>query len=473
MRILLINPPNLNPVASVLPEALEKERGHNPPLGLLYIAGYLKAQKGNYDVRLIDSPTENLDYSQLSEKIRDFNPEIAGITTMSFTIIDALKTAALVKKINPAIKVVFGGVHVHIYGKETLDLGNSDFIVLGEGEKTFHQLVENIGSEEKLKEIPGLIFYDKEGTLVRTPPSEFIENLDELPFPARDLIDNKKYFSALGANRQVTTMITSRGCPFRCLFCDRPQLGKRFRARSPKNVADEMEQCLKNYGIKEFLVYDDTITVQRQRVIDICDEIIRRKLNIVWDIRARVDTIDEALLSALKKAGCARIHYGVESGTQKVLDIFQKGITLEQAERVFKLTKKAGIQTLGYFMIGNPTETKEDVLKTISFAKKLSADYVHITTTIPYPDTKLYFLALQEGIIEKDVWLEFAKNPSLSFVPPVWDKNLSRQDLHNLMKMAYKEFYFRPSYLLKRILTLRSFGELQRKIKGGLKIFNI
>lgn len=473
MRILLINPPNLNLISSVLPEALEEERGCNPPLGLLYIASYLKKHDPACHLKIIDSPTENLNYQQLKEEIKEFNPEIIGIATMSFTVIDALRTAKIAKEIDSRIKVVLGGPHVHIYGKETLKLGNSDFIILGEGERTFYQLVENIANEEKLKEIPGLIFYDKKHNIVHTGPPQFIENLDELPFPARELIDNKKYFSVLGTNNLMTTMITSRGCPYHCLFCDRPQMGKKFRARSPKNVVDEMEECFKNYGIKEFLIYDDTFTVDQQRVIDICHEISKRKLNIIWDIRARVDTVDGKMLWLLKKAGCERIHYGVESGTQKILNVLRKGITLEQAKRAFKLTKKIGIQTLGYFMIGNPTETKEDILTTIKFAEKLNPDYVHITITMPFPATDLYFLALEKKIIPRDLWLEFAKNPSSKFTPPIWGENLTQEELHNLVKKAYKEFYFRPAYLLKRIITLRSFGEFKRKARAGFKIFKI
>lgn len=473
MKVLLINPPNLNPLSAVLPRVLEEKRGFNPPLSLLYIAGYLRKNGQNHEIKVIDGPTENLDYIGLKERIKEFAPDVVGITTMTFTIIDALETAKMVKGINPRIKIVFGGPHVHIFGKETLNLGNSDFIVLGEGEKNFCQLIDNIENEEALKKIPGLIFYDKNGELIHTGPPQFIDNLDELPFPARELIDNNKYFSLLGTSSLVTTMITSRGCPFQCLFCDRPHLGKKFRARSPENVVDEIEECLKKYGIKEFLIYDDTFTVNRQRAIDICNEIIKRKLNIIWDIRARVDTIDKDLLSALKKAGCERIHYGVEAGTQKVLDIFRKGITLKQVEKAFELTKEAGMQTLGYFMIGNPEETEKDILQTIKFAKKLDPDYVHITITMPYPATDLYFLALKEGVIKKDVWLEFAKNPYSKFIPPVWDKELSREKLNNLVKKAYREFYFRPSYLLKRALTLHSFNELKRKVAAGLKILRI
>lgn len=473
MRILLINPPNLNQISSVLPAALEEERGKNPPLGLLYIASYLKEKEKDCEIKLIDAPTEELDYPQLKEMIKKFAPQIVGISAMSFTIIDALKTAAAVKENNPQTKVVMGGPHPHIFGKETLDLGNSDFMVLGEGEKTFHQLVQNINNEEKLKEIPGLIFYDKNHNLINTGLHQFIENLDELPLPARDLIDNKKYFSVLGTSNLVTTMITSRGCPYQCIFCDRPQLGKRFRARSYKNVVDEMEECLQKHGIKEFLIYDDTFTINRQRVVDICDEIIKRGLPITWDIRARVNTVDKELLLLLKRAGCQRIHYGVESGTQKILDVLRKGITLEQIKNAFELTKKAGIQTLAYFMIGNPLEIKEDILQTIKFAKKLNPDYVHITITMPFPATCLYFLALEKRVIGKDVWMEFAKNPSQKFIPPIWSENFNKEELHDLIKKAYREFYFRPGYLFKRIFAVRSLGEFLRKARAGFKILKI
>jgi radical SAM superfamily enzyme YgiQ (UPF0313 family) len=473
MKILLINPPNLNPISSVLPTALEEERGHNPPLGLLYIAAYLREKEPSYSIEIIDCPTENLDYSKIEEKIKEYKPNIVGVTVMSFTLLDALAVAKIVKKINPQIKIVFGGPHAHIFGKETLELGNSDFMVMGEGEKTFHQLVKNIDNEENLKKISGLIFYNKNHELINTGLPSLIDNLDELPFPARDLINNEKYSSVLGTSNLITTLITSRGCPYQCIFCDRPQLGKKFRARSAENVVNEMEECVKKYQIKEFLVYDDTFTIDRQRTVNICKEIIDRKLNITWDIRARVNTVDKELLALLKQAGCERIHYGVESGTQKILDVLNKGITIEQAEKAFNLTKKEKIQTLAYFMIGNPSETKEDILKTINFAKKLNPDYVHITITMPFPATRLYYLALNKGIISKDVWLEFAKNPVKEFYPPVWEEVLTKDEMHSLIKKAYREFYFRPSYLFKRILNLRSFGELIKKGRAGLKILKI
>ena len=236
-------------------------------------------------------------------------------------------------------------------------------------------------------------------------------------------------------------MFTSRGCPFQCLFCNRPQLGKVFRARSAKNVVDEMEECGK-MGIQEIFIYDDTFGVDRQRILDICKEINKRDLSIAWDIRTRVNTVDKEVLKALKQAKCQRIHYGVEAGTQKILNILRKGITLKQAEEAFRITKEVGIQTVAYFMIGSPTETKEDILQTIKFMKKINPDYTHIAITTPFPATDLYIMAQREGVLTDDVWRNFAENPKPGFVPPLWEKNLTRVELLALLKMPIVLFIF-------------------------------
>jgi len=267
-------------------------------------------------------------------------------------------------------------------------------------------------------------------------------------------------------------MFTSRGCPFQCLFCDRPQLGKVFRARSAKSIVDEMEECAK-MGIQEIFIYDDTFGVDRQRVLDICKEIKKRGLSIAWDIRTRVNTVDREVLEALKKAKCQRIHYGVEAGTQKILNVLRKGITLKQVEDAFRITREVGIQTAGYFMIGSPTETKEDILQTIKFMKKIDPDYVHITITTPFPATDLYLMAQRENVLTKDVWRDFAENPKPGFIPPIWEKNLLRAELLSLLKNAYRSFYFRPGYILKRIFQLKSPKDLFQKSLAALKLLKI
>jgi radical SAM superfamily enzyme YgiQ (UPF0313 family) len=234
-------------------------------------------------------------------------------------------------------------------------------------------------------------------------------------------------------------------------------------------VVDEMEKCEK-MGINEILMYDDTFTVNRQRVLDICAEYQKRNLKVAWDIRARVDTVSEEILRELKKANCQRIHYGIEAGTDKILKVLRKGITLEQIEKAFKLTKKAGIPTLGYFMIGNPQETKEDILATIKFAKKIKPDFVQITITTPFPRTDLYELGLQKGILKDDYMKKFAQNPTDKFEIRYWEENFTKEELNSLLTQAYKTFYWRPGFLVKELFQIRSVSELKKKLRAGLSL---
>lgn len=470
MKILLINPPFEYTIQSCQPKILEEGLDFLPPLGLMYLAGYLEKETDNH-IEILDTQVEQLSYDEIKEEIKKRNPDIVGITAMTFTLVDVIKTAKVAREVNSNIKVILGGPHVIIYPEETMNIPEIDFLILGEGETTIKQLLENINNPDKLEQIKGIVFRKNE-KIINTGIADFMENLDSLPFPARHLTPYKKYFSVVSSNMPVTTMFTSRGCPYKCLFCDRPTFGKFFRARSAKSVVDEIEKCQK-MGIKEIFIYDDTFGVDRHRVLDICSEITRRNLKIAWDIRTRVNTVDEEILKALKKAGCQRIHYGVEAGTQKILNVLRKGITLEQAEQAFKLTKKVGIQTAGYFMIGSPTETKKDMLETIKFMKKLNPDYVHISITTPFPATDLYKMALEQNVVNHDIWQEFAKNPKPDFVPPVWEKELCREELFSLLKKAYRSFYLRPNYILKKIFQLKSRAELLRKTRAALKLLKI
>ncbi len=464
MKVLLINPPRINEIMGNNPMIIEEERGHNPPLGLLYIAGYLEAHTSHI-VNIIDAQVEELSYNELKTRIAESLPDVVGLTVMTMTLIDVMKTVKVLKAVNHEAKVVLGGPHVHLFPEETILLPGVDFLVLGEGEKTFAELLKYIDDEKRLHQIPGIVF-KSDDAVVNTGVRPVVDDLDALPFPARHLVPYQKYSSLLSVGGVVTTIFTSRGCPFKCHFCDRPHLGKRFRARSAKNVIDEIEQCV-NLGIHEFLVYDDTFTINHQRVLDVCEGIIQRKLNIGFDIRARVDTVTEAMLKELKSAGCQGIHYGVEAGTAKILKALNKGITLEKAKETFDLTRKYKIQTLAYFMIGNPGETIEDIYTTFKVMRRLNPDYVHMTILTPFPGTKIYLDALKYGIIKNDVWREFAKDPTPSFEPPYWAEYFIREELMQILVHGYKKFYLRPHYILRRILKLRSWVEFKRKAKAG------
>jgi len=467
MKILLINPPRDNELVGQNPAIIESERGHNPPLGLLYLAACVR-QKTSHSVEVIDAQVEGLTYPRLKDRIAASRPDVVGISCMTFTLLDALKTANIVKQLDKNVPVIIGGCHVHLFPEETIRLSSVDYAVLGEGEDAFVELLERLGDGRTLAGLPGIIFSQPDGTIVNTGVRPLIADLDALPFPARDLAPYRKYSSILAPRLPVTTMFTSRGCPYKCSFCDRPHLGKKFRARSPKNVVNEMEECVR-MGIHEFLMYDDTFTVSKHRVIEICQEIVRRKLDVGWDIRARVDTVTPEMVRALKRAGCRGIHYGVESGTERVLKVLNKGISLEQTREVFRYTRKAGIMVLAYFMIGCPTETRQDIEKTLQVMKSLNADYAHITIFTPFPGTRIYLDGLKAGIIEKDYWREFAANPRPGFSPPHWPE-IPAEELQEIIRRAYRAFYFRAGYLARRLVRVRSFGELRRKARSAVRV---
>ena len=471
MKILLINPPAFNELMGNNPAIIESERGYNPPLGLLLLAGYLLERNPKHHVTVIDAQVEELSYAQLEQRLRNLDFDAVGITAMTFTLPDVKETIDVVKKVNPGCKIVLGGPHVNIYPGESIQMEGVDVVVLGEGEIRFSELLDNIDNPEKLKEISGLLFKDSEGQIAFTGQPDIIpeKTMDTLPFPARHLTPYQKYSSLLAKRTPITTAFTSRGCPFDCSFCNRPHLGKNFRALSPQRVVEEFEACIK-LGIHEFLIYDDTFTIRKERVKEICRLVIQKKLDIGFDIRARVDTIDKEMLALLKQAGCRGIHYGIEAGTQKILKVLRKGINLQQAKEVFGLTRKYKMQTLAYFMIGAPSETLGDIYETFRVAKWLNPDFIHLTILTPFPGTPIYREGLDKGIIKNDYWRDFAEHLNKDFQPPYWEENFTRPQLEELIIKGYKSFYFRPGYMLKSLFKIRSLGELKRKVKAGIKV---
>jgi anaerobic magnesium-protoporphyrin IX monomethyl ester cyclase len=472
VKVLLINPPATMTLSGNLPTVVDEERGHNPPLGILYLAAFLRREKV-CDVEVIDAQVEELDYPALKERIRNVNADMVGISAMTFTLLDCIKVARIVKELHPKIPIAWGGSHIHIYADETIRLPEADFCFTGEGEHAFVELIKVLHKPDEWDKIQGLVFR-RNGKVVRTPTRKLLANddLDLLPFPARELVPYQKYSSVMAKRDPITTMFTSRGCPFRCSFCDRPHLGKNFRANSPSYVVNEMEECI-NMGIREFLIYDDTFTVDKKRVHAICDEILRRKLDIGWDVRAKVNTIDADLLKHMKAAHCERIHYGVEAGTDRIMKVLRKGITTEETRKVFKMTKEAGIDTLAYFMIGSPSETRDEIRQTFEFMQALDPDYTHITILTPFPATEIYYQGLSSGLLKEDYWKNFALNPNPEFKPKFWTEILTEQELQQLIVEAYRSFYSRPSYIFKKMVQLRSFAELRRKVKAGFRILTM
>ena len=263
-------------------------------------------------------------------------------------------------------------------------------------------------------------------------------------------------------------MVTSRGCPYQCAFCAKQPSDLRYRTRSASKIVDEMQEVIKNYNVREIMFYDDTITTNRKHIESICNEIIERGLNISWETPARVNEIDKNLLALMKKAGCLRIRYGVESGDPEILKSMRKGVSLEMTKEVFRLTKEAGIQTFAYFMVGYLHDTAESIKNTLNFAKILAPDLVMFTLTVPAPKTPLYDLVRKEGLIKGDYWQDFTLGKEKDRIPYLL------ADADKWVKKCYHSFYFRPNYVLKSLSEIRSWDSIKKHFQAliGLMLWN-
>ena len=458
MKICLINVPNTYELVGNDPVIIKDQQGVYPPLGILYMASYLK-RTGRYDVSVIDAQAEDLNHEEVAERVKEIRPDICGITAMTFTLVDCKLTIQAIRK-RISTTIVVGGPHTAIYPDECFEKDglNADYVVVGEGEITLDTLAQDIA----LGRTNGRIYRQK----------EFIQDLNELPFPARELTHIDKYYSVLSADTPTTTAFSSRGCPFSCAYCDRPALGKGFRAMDATRVADEMEWCV-NAGIKEIFFYDDTFSVSMKRVQSICDEIKRRNIKIKWDVRTRVNVVTDDLLKSMKEAGCERIHFGVETGNPRVVKELQKGTSIDQVERAFDSCKRHGIKTLAYFMMGNPTETMDDVKDTLAVSRRIKPDFMQMTILSPFPATQIYLRALQEGVVTGDPWRDYARKINDDFRPPLWDQIYTRSELESHLRWFYSKFYLTPQFVFDRIREVRNFGQFKRYASAGISLLKM
>lgn len=466
MKVLLINPPIKNIISLEMPLFVRQHEGIFPPLGLMYLASYLKENLG-CEVKILDTLAEGMDYGAIEKYIQNFHPDVAGIIAHTHNLIDVILVVDIVKKIDKKTHVCLGGPHINAFPQEAIGIACVDSVVLGDGEIAFMELVRCLGGETDLEKVNGLIF-KQDGECINTGLRQGIEDLDSLPFPDRRLLDCKKYYSILGRKTVMTTMLSSRGCPYQCTFCSTPR--GFYRVRSPENIVDEIEACVK-LEIKEIHFVDDVFNVDPERVIKICDEIKTRGLKVKWSFRGRIDKITKPLLISSKQAGCYRIHLGVETSTDEGLERLKKAITVEQIRQAFKWTRDVGIDTVAYFLIGCPHEkTRQDILKTINFSKDLDPDFVLFNLLTPYPSTELYEEGLARGEFKSNYWREFALNPRKSFQPPLWEEWLSREELVELLNLAYREFYIRPKFILKMLTRQQGIGLLARRFKTGFEL---
>ena len=468
MKTLLIAPSIRrslsNGLADGMPKNISKNFGLYPHLGICYIASVLR--ENNIEVEIIDVNVERISKRQIVEKINEINPDIIGISSMTFTFLYALDLAKKIKS-SLSIPIVFGGNHVSIYPKEVISHECVDIGVIGEGEITFLEIV-NILKAKRLKDsfpalekVKGIVFKNN-GRLFLTEPRELVSNLDEFPPPAVDLLRPGQYYGCNLAAPYMT-MVTSRGCPYNCSFCSKEPWGRSFRCHSARRVVDEVEHLVSNMGIKAIDFFDDTFIVNQDRIKEIVELIKERKIDFEFGITTRVNAINRQMLRKLKAIGCKTVAFGIESGDPKILKKINKDITIEQIKTAFQYTQEAGINTVGFFMVGNPTETESEIQNTIRLIKNINADYFIANILIPYPGSKLYSDMLEKGELKEDYWkrvtLEGRASPT-----PLANSQISSKKLIKIRNYINRMPYVRFKSNLFKFRKIRSIYDIKRSL---------
>ena len=450
MKTILINPS-------------QNTKHPQPPLGLASIAAVL--EQDGHRVEILDANALQLSEIEIVHKVKD--ADVIGITAMTPAVNSAITIAKEIKGDNPDSTIILGGPHATILPEDTLTkVQEIDIIVRGEGEKTIVELFNAIENNEDFQNINGLTYRDN--GIISTPSQPSVVEMDTLPFPAYHLLPINKYklHPPHGRKLPYMAMMTSRGCPYNCIYCSKPIFGGKFRAQSPERTVDEIEYLIDKFGINEITFYDDSFTLDKKRVMQLTAEINNRKLDFAWSCETRVNLINEDLLKAMKKAGCYMIAYGIESGNQTMLNNLRKGITLPQVKSAIEQTHNAGIQSVGYFMFGSPGETPETIHQTIDFAKSLTLDFAQFSVTIPFPGTDLYNLYLDSSN-KSTKWDDYIYANLKSSSAPIFETEmLSKDELQEWNAKAYREFYMRYSYIWKRFMGMRSLGDLKTNIQG-------
>ncbi|MCB9758306.1 MAG: radical SAM protein [Alphaproteobacteria bacterium] len=458
-RVLLIKYHEAADQQPLSKKAAEK-LGIFPSLPLLGLASWVR--KHGYDVKLIDLHALNLMPEEAQALVREADPDIVGLTAKTLGWPAVIEIAQMVRAVCPDATIVLGGPHLSLYPEESLTWPCFDLAVVGDGEETFLEICDRHESGSELTGIPGTVSRSKEG-IVRHAPRTLSRDIDQYPMSAWDLVKLDNY-NVLTLLKPFATMVTTRGCPWHCGYCSQVY-SEKLRFRSPELVVDEMEFLQKTYGVKEIVMFDETFTIGKKRMRRFSEEVQRRGLNVKFNIRARVDTVDRETLTLLKQAGLRSIHMGVEAGTDRVLKIMNKQITREQTRRAFRIAREVGIETRGYFMIGYYDATPEDIEETIHFASSIGLDWASFSVATALPGTDLYTIAQERGYVEGDFWREYTVNGG-GLLPQLETETFTAEQLRAYRTKAYLKFYMRPDLIRRKFSRAEGREELMEMLGG-------
>lgn len=435
-----------------------------PPLGLAYIAAVLKNE--GIEVKILEANAHDLNHEQIKKSIENFSPEIVGITSTTSLIEEAHEIANLCDK---KIKVVIGGIHASSMPQETLEkFGRFDLLVRGEGEFTLLEIVQG----KSMSKIKGLS-YRKNNKIAHNSERPLNNNLDSLPFPARELLPMEKYVAIGSRQKKCDYILSSRGCPYGCIFCaDHLVHGRGFRFRSPENIIKEVEE-LEKRGIREWDFVDDNFTLILDRVEKFCDLMIRKRLNkkMIWRCSngIRADKVTPKLLEKMKEAGCYMVSIGIESGNEEILKKMKKNTDLDKIRQAVRWCREIGIETRGLFMFGNLGENAKTMQDTINFAKELDLDTATFHIAIPFPNTDYWKIIMKEGVIYPKSYRDYIAYGSVIFK----HGELDEKTLLEMQKKAYREFYFRPKIILRLLKDVKNLEKLKAYLNAGFAFLGI
>lgn len=461
MNVLLVRPPDPMQNATLL--------SHTKPMNLAYLASYL-LQKG-FNVKIVDYEIVPYSKDSFIETLRGFSPSVVGISCMTPTINNGAQICSVAKEFDKNIKTIVGGVHASGLPERTLqEFSSFDYLVYGEGEITLSEICSSVERGDTVESIKG-IYFRKAEKIIANPPRELIEDLDSLPFPARHLIDFKQQagHSSRGFSNKIRSaeIFTSRGCPVGCTFCAiQATFGTKVRFRKPEYIEKEIKECVEKYDVNHIVIADDTFTLKKSRALEICEILGRSKIQS-WNCDTRVNTVDKELLTAMKKSGCQKVAFGVESGSQRVIDLVGKKITIEQVREAVHLAKSVGIKHIeGNFIIGSdPSETLDDVMMTKKLINSLPWTFVSVTTIVPYPGTPLHDTMNKKGLINVGKWEDYV----MFGKTPKWRTDFfTPEQLIKLQKQLTSSFYLNPRYIVSQLLSIRNFRDIQYWLNAGV-----
>lgn len=427
----------------------QRVRACYPPLGLLYLASTL--EKDGRSVRILDSHAENLTEEQIAAIVKRDNPRVVGITATTVTANGAGQVATAIKRVLPDCTLVAGGVHPSGVPEDVLRNEAIDLVVRGEGERTLSRIVAG----EPWSGIAGLAFRGEDG-IVLTPPAPIVRDLDSLPPPAYHLIDFRRYHPAVGAYEQLPAMqvMSSRGCPGRCIFCN--SADSVYRVRGPEAIIAEIDNLRATYGIREINFYDDTFAGSRRTLFGLCEHLIKTRAGISWSCFARTDLVDRETLSLMRRAGCHHILFGIESASPEILRRVGKKIAFDQIHRVIREAMELGIEVRISLMLGNVGETEETMEASVRLALELDPDIALFCIAVPYPGTEMFRWADTNGYLLSKNWDDYDLQRYLVRQPGLAPEAVERKE-----REAYRRFYLRAGYMLRRLKKLRKPSQLK------------